>query len=231
MLPRLGFIVAVAAVLTVGVQSAGGKPAAPSGAPAISGHAGYLSLLKCSPGTWGAEATSFTYAWHFKDTGDLLGEGTEYRAERRTVARYVICRVTASDGSGQTTSADSPQVYIRAGKTTIKVKAKSPQEVSNGKVTLTGTVGPIESIAPMEGRTSRGRIVAYRQGKGKDKGRNFQLFGKYKLDAKTGKFSIVAPDQYGKNTYQVNYHANELSMFESSNATKTVTLKRKPKRK
>lgn len=211
-------LVACVAVL-VGVQAAGGAPAPPSKAPAISGYPGYRSLLTCRPGSWGADAASFAYSWHRSYDGAVLAHGRRYRPGVEALDQTIFCRETAADGAGAATSSDSAPVRIGRGRTTIRLKADSPQH--GGTVKLTGKVGPPEAIKPQSRGRQRGSVVAYR-----DEGNAlYQLFGKYRLDNK-GRFSITAPDKPGRNLYKVNFNPNEVSLWEFASASRKVTLKR-----
>jgi len=51
----------------------------------------------------------------------------------------------------------------------------------------------------------------------------YQLFGRTRLDNR-GRFSIVAPDQPGRNRYKVNFNPNEVSLWEFASAFKRVRL-------
>lgn len=214
---RIAIAAVTALTIFAGVQAAGGAPAPPTEAPSISGDARYQSQLTCKRGSWGADAISFTYAWF--SGGRELASGEKYRPDSSDVNYGILCRVTATDATGATTTADSPEVVVRVGKTTIQVKAESPQR--GGKVTLTGRVRPVAAIKPLEKGSNRGRVVAYRE----EGGKLYQLFGKNKLDSK-GRFTITAPDEPGRNTYRVNFNPNDIYLWDFAKARKKVNLKR-----
>ena len=203
-----------AVALLVAVPVAGGAPSS-SSAPSVKGHAGYQSKLTCQRGDWSSDAVEFAYSWH-REEGTELATGRTYRPGIGVVGYRIFCRVTARDEAGEDTSADSPLVTIGPGKTRLKLRAK---KVQRGKVTLTGKASPRAAVRTSDsGR--RASIVAYR-----DEGDSLvQLFGKETL-RKSGRFKIVAPDEPGRNTYNVNFHASEPSLWASAEATVKVRLK------
>ncbi|MEA2467907.1 MAG: hypothetical protein QOJ57_2033, partial [Thermoleophilaceae bacterium] len=142
--------VAVTAAL-VAAPLAGGAPT-PSAPPSISGFPGYQSKLTCNPGTWSADAQSFTYEWLYDGSDSAFAITQTYRPDASKVGYNIVCRVTATDAAGDVAVAGSAPVRIGPGRTTIKLKAR---KVQHRKVTLSGRVGPRAAV-------KGAGIVAYR---------------------------------------------------------------------
>jgi hypothetical protein len=217
--PRRRLAGVAAAALTTALLAAplaGGAPT-PSDPPSIAGKPRYNSLLTCNPGTWSADAQSYSYSWQYSSGSEFATTRT-YRPEAFLVGDEIVCQVTARDASGDSASATSPPVRVGLGRITMKLHAK---KVQHRKVTLRGRVGPAAALRKGGGgRTPT--LVAYRE----EPDALHQLFGKQTLK-KNGRFRIVAPDEPGRNTYLVNFHAAEPSLWESAEGRVDVRLKKR----
>lgn len=191
---------AAAGVVTalVAAPLAGGAPTSQS-PPKISGYPGYQSKLTCDPGRWSSDTKSLAYEFGYM--GYVLA--TDQTWQVTEIGRDVVCRVTATDASGEKTVATSPPVHTVVGRTQVKVRAKQVQH--GAKVTLTGTIKPRGALDKTAADRER-EIVAYRVQKD---GSLLQLFGKEVLTAK-GRFKIVAEDDPGKHRYKVNFNPSDL---------------------
>jgi hypothetical protein len=201
----------------VAAPLAAGAPTSLS-SPGTSGLPRYHGKLTCSQGNWSPDAQSFSYSWQYAGGGSEVATGPTLRPEAYLIGHDVVCVVTATDASGGSTSASSQPVRITPGRTTMRLKAK---KVQHKKVTLTGRVGPKEAVRKSD-RGTTASLVGYRV----NKGSLTQLFGKETLK-KNGRFKIVAPDEPGKHTYKVDFYASEPGLFEHSERTVTVTLKKR----
>jgi hypothetical protein len=180
--------------------------------PSIDGFPAYFSKLTCNAGAWTADAQSFAYEWRYDGSDTAFATTQTYRPDASKVNYNIVCVVTATDASGERTSAASPPVRIGPGRTKIRLKAK---RVQHRKVTLTGTVGPRPAV-------KGAGVVAYRI----ESDGLHQLFGKQTLKP-NGKFKIVAPDEPGKHRYKVNFNPADPSIWTFSSKTVKVTLKRR----
>jgi hypothetical protein len=204
-------VAAAATATLVAAPLAGGAPT-PSSPPSISGYPGYQSKLTCKPGTWSADAHSFTYEWLYASNSSPIAATQTYRPDASKVGYDIVCRVTATDAAGDPAVATSAPVRITQGRTTLKLNVR---KVQHKKITITGRIGP---RAAVKGAS----IVAYRI----ESDGLHQLFGKETLKP-GGKFKIVAPDIPGRHKYKVNFNPQEPSIWQFASKTIKVNLKRR----
>jgi hypothetical protein len=186
--------------------------------PTVTGKFAYGSELKCAPGSWSADAVSFSYAWFAG--GVQRATGQTWSPDASTINYQAYCAVAATDAGGASTTAQSAAQQVTPGITTIKLTTKKSQKK---KLVLTGRVGPAASFPS----TSAGRndmVVAYRI----EKGLNYQLFGKNSVDRKGGfKITVAKPPKFGTFTYQINFNPPQPSLWQLNHATVKIKLKRK----
>jgi Carboxypeptidase regulatory-like domain len=124
-----------------GVQTAAGTPVN-NGAPMLSGTPAVGHTLTCAPGSWSANANSFSYSW-LRDGVPIPGQSANtYTVQASDSGHSIACRVSALDTGGE---------YIISGLTSgsYKIEFYDGQEGQdflpqfyNGKLTA-GTADPL----------------------------------------------------------------------------------------
>ena len=209
--------------LVVGVSASAAFAAAALGAPAnskppaISGHPAFGSLLTCNRGTWSADAVSFDYSWVFSGGGATIAPGQKWRVDK-DVDYNVACQVVAHDAQGATTSAVSASVLLTKGISNVRITKVSQK---HGNLTFTCVAGPGGALkhAPFD------RPIAVLDRK-LGKNGNLQLGGLLVIKKRNGHFTISGHDTPGKHTYVVNFEPAGSSQYDSSHASKSVTVTR-----
>lgn len=165
-----------------------------SSAPSIEGTPAWNSELTCQPGSWSADAVGFDYVWAHSGNGPVIATGQTWRV-RDAQGYRVVCRVTARDSAGATTTATSPAVVIGDGIMTIDTSFKRKQK--RKKMVVKGRVTPQE--AHEDSATQRSGITLYRV---KGKGRYVQLTFNQTVKP-DGTFKLKFKGKKGKRRYQL----------------------------
>lgn len=153
--------------------------------PSISGKPNFDSALTCHKGTWSSDAVHFSYAWTYAGGGPQIATRRTWRADAARLGYGVVCQVTAFDASGASASADSPQVVIAPGISTVRI---TKIRGAHGSLTVTGVVGPRAALVPS--KYAKPYIVLDRR---LNKTTVTQLTGLKILTNRSGRFKITAP--------------------------------------
>jgi hypothetical protein len=208
-----------AAVSAVFVGTALSAPSAVK-PPTISGTPAFTSTLTCNNGSWSPDAASFSYAWFYASGGAHIADGRTWRVDQTHLGVAVICRVTATDAQGATTTADSAPVTTVGGTPVVRITKVITRP--HGSVTFTGAVSP--SLAAAPGPLGSAGIVVYRELKGPDD--LLQIHQSGNRVSRSGKWTIKGTDTAGRHTYKFQFEAGSPQLWQIVHITRTVTIKR-----
>ncbi|MCC6831398.1 MAG: hypothetical protein IT200_08625 [Thermoleophilia bacterium] len=186
--------------------------------PAITGDVRYGETVKCSTGTWAGTPVSYTYEWIFNGSTRATGPTLRIADPYYRYGVPLSCRVTATDGTGAATAADSAGVTPQAGRSRVKII--SVRTLTKGRIVIRGRILP--QVAPplvgLLGRTAGVTMV-------RKVGPNAitPLGDEVHPNAK-GFFTVKGTDTAGAKRIRVHFNPENPQLWGSSDAVRRVVV-------
>lgn len=194
--------------------------AAPSAVtpPAVSGDARYGGTLKCAPGTWAGSPTAFVYEWMYNGSARATGPTLRVTDPYLRTGFPVTCRVTATDGAGAATAAESAGVVVQPGVSRIQIT--SVKTLSRGRIVIRGRILP-RIAPPLVGLLERGAGVVMVRKVGPS---TVTPLGQVVAPDAKGFFTVRGTDTAGTKRIRVHFDSANLSLWASADATRRVVV-------
>ncbi|MEW6582162.1 MAG: hypothetical protein AB1416_05305 [Actinomycetota bacterium] len=211
---RRGAGAAVAVAMVAGLPAAAAAAPVSSTPPAITTPLRYGDTARCTPGTWSADAVTFSYAWVFQ--GSTRGTGPTLKLDD-PYYRYGVpltCQVTATDAAGASTTATSAGVIPDRAVSTVRIT--SVKMLTKGRIEVRGVVGPLG----LKGLLGTPAAVTLNRPYGKS---NMQIAGPARVDAR-GRFVLRGDDAAGRRRINVYFTPGSITLVESAKAYRTVVF-------
>jgi len=186
--------------------------------PAITGDVRYGESVKCSTGTWAGNPVSYTYEWIFSGSARATGQTLRIADPYYRYGFPLSCRVTATDGTGAATAADSAGILPQAGRSQVKIL--SVRTLKKGRIVSRGRILP--QVAPrLVGLLGRTADVAMLRKVGPNA--ITQLGDDAHPDAK-GFFTVKGTDTAGAKRIRVHFIPESMQLWGPSDAVRRVVV-------
>lgn len=206
--------------LVVVAACAAGAAAAPTAVtpPAITGDVRYGETVTCSNGTWAGSPVSFAYEWVFNGSARATGQSLTIADPYYRYGVPLSCRVTATDGTGAATAAESAGIVPQAGRSRVQII--SVKTLSRGRIVIRGRILP-RVASPVVGLL--GRLAGVTMVRKVGATATTPLGDEVHPNAK-GLFTVRGTDTAGAKRIRVHFNPDSPQLWRSSDAQRRVVV-------